>query len=285
MVVGAAVGGDTSPRLTLERVIGTTTCHNRALGTSRATGDVAYAAGCVVVIYSPSRNKQLRFFRAEQPVACLSFSDDARFLAVGERGHNPAVIVWDLRSGECRARFAGAHRFAVQCLAFSPCATRLVSVGSKNDGCVHLWDWDGAAPPRQRAAFASVSASAAAGGMAAAEEAAQGQQAGRKLASAKVSQEVASVDFSAGGDYFVTAGVRHLKFWNAAAAVAVALATAAASGGGGGGARRSKARGGAATTAVLENRSAVLAAHQGATVADVACGRGANAGKGTKFSA
>jgi hypothetical protein len=42
-----------SAALALERVIGLTTLHNCALSSHSSSGEVAYAAGCVVVLYHP----------------------------------------------------------------------------------------------------------------------------------------------------------------------------------------------------------------------------------------
>lgn len=44
----------------LERVIGLTTSHNSALATNPATGDVAIPAGCILIIYQPRKNRQVR---------------------------------------------------------------------------------------------------------------------------------------------------------------------------------------------------------------------------------
>jgi hypothetical protein len=46
-------GVSTMAALALERVIGLTTLHNCALSSHSSSGEVAYAAGCVVVLYHP----------------------------------------------------------------------------------------------------------------------------------------------------------------------------------------------------------------------------------------
>ncbi|CAN0073640.1 unnamed protein product, partial [Discosporangium mesarthrocarpum] len=126
-----------TPALTLDRVIGQTCLHNNALAVNPVTGDVAYPAGCVVVIYQPRRNRQFRYFRTSKAVSCLAFSPDGSMLAVGERGHKPTVIIWSLASGsvlwELGALGAGQHRFGIICVAFSPCGGRVATMGFKND--------------------------------------------------------------------------------------------------------------------------------------------------------
>lgn len=42
-----------SAALALEKVIGLTTSHNSGLSSHSFSGEVAYAAGCVVVLYHP----------------------------------------------------------------------------------------------------------------------------------------------------------------------------------------------------------------------------------------
>ena len=74
-----------------EKVLGTTCLHNSSLDANPATGEIAYAAGCVVVIYNSTRNKQVRFFRAEKTVSCLTFSADGNYLAIGEVGQAIAL--------------------------------------------------------------------------------------------------------------------------------------------------------------------------------------------------
>ena len=62
---------------------------------------------------------QVRFFRASRAISSLTFSRDGRYLAVGERGHQPGAIVWDLNDGKVLAELKG-HRFGISCLAFAP---------------------------------------------------------------------------------------------------------------------------------------------------------------------
>ena len=55
----------------------------------------------------------------------------------------------------------------------------MVSVGSQHDMIVNVWDW----------------------------------RTGAKVASNKVSMKVKAISFAENGNYFVTAGNRHVKFW------------------------------------------------------------------------
>ncbi len=133
-----------TPALTLERVIGQTCLYNSALAVNPVTGDVAYPAGCMVVIYQPRHNRQSRFFHSTKTVSCLAFSADGTYLAVGERGHQPSIVVWSLGSGLTIAEFKNGYRFGVSCLTFSPAGNLLVSAGYKYDRQIRVWDVESA---------------------------------------------------------------------------------------------------------------------------------------------
>ncbi|KAL4239162.1 mitogen-activated protein kinase binding protein 1 [Mactra antiquata] len=93
-------------------------------------------------------------------------------------GHQPAVRVWDVVEKTQVAEFLG-HKFGISCVAFSPNLKYIVSIGTQYDMQVNVWNW----------------------------------RTGSKVASNKVSSKVTSVSFSSDGSYFVTAGMRHVKFW------------------------------------------------------------------------
>jgi len=140
--------------------------------------EVAYSVGCVVVLWCAASAKQRNYMRMAKPVACLRFSPDGKFLAVGERGHNPAVTVWDVRS-HVRVAELKAHKFGVACVRFSPDGMKLVSAGFDPDGKLALWDW----------ASASL------------------------LADTTLDTSIKAVDFTQDGCELITVGTKHLRYW------------------------------------------------------------------------
>ncbi len=199
-----------APVLTLERVIGQTCLHNSALAVNPVTGDVAYPAGCVVVIYQPRHNRQSRFYHSTKTVSCLTFSADGTYLAVGERGRQPSIVVWSLGSGVAVAELKNGHRFGVSCLAFSPAGNLLVSAGYKYDGQIRVWDLESAMATSVTMKNTNDDKISSKSFDSSNDEAIRPTF---LLASSKVSQKVRSVVFSQDGSFFVTCGDRHVKFW------------------------------------------------------------------------
>lgn len=85
------------------------------LSVNPQTGDLAYCAGGVVVVYDPKKNRQSQFFLSDSSesktsMACVAFSHDGKYLAAGEIGRSPSVLVWDLKTGRQVADMK-AHKF------------------------------------------------------------------------------------------------------------------------------------------------------------------------------
>ncbi|XP_039768110.1 WD repeat-containing protein 62, partial [Ornithorhynchus anatinus] len=166
-------------RVTLEKVLGITAQNSSGLDCDPSTGQIAYLAGCVVVILNPEKNKQRHILNtSRKTLSAVSFSPDGKFIVTGENGHRPAVRVWDVDEKTQVVQLLG-HKYGVACAAFSPSVRYIVSVGSQHDMVVNVWDWK----------KSSV------------------------VASNKVSCKVVAVSFSEDSSYFVTVGHRHVKFW------------------------------------------------------------------------
>ncbi|KAJ6260244.1 Mitogen-activated protein kinase [Drechslerella dactyloides] len=75
----------------------------------------------------------------------VSFSPDGRYIAVGETGHNPRVLIYNVAGVDpsCSDLVPFAilteHTYGVKCVAFSPCSQYLASIGQINDGCLYIW--------------------------------------------------------------------------------------------------------------------------------------------------
>ncbi|KAH9324663.1 hypothetical protein KI387_004841, partial [Taxus chinensis] len=171
--------------LELEKVIGLTTTNSSGFASNFSTGDFVYLAGCVVVVYNVNANCQVRFLvasRTPKPLTCVAYSHrSGKFIAAGESGHRPAVIIWDSSNGSCIAELK-AHKHGVSCLEFSPNGKHLVSVGFPHDGFLCLWDW------RSGTLVSKIRATTAA-------------------------SPITSIHFSSDGNFFLTAGTKHLKHW------------------------------------------------------------------------
>ena len=167
------------PMLRLEKILGITTLSNASIAAGSRSSDVYYTAGSVVVRYSPGENTQKSFYKASKAISCVTVSPNGRYLAIGERGHSPNIMVWEISSEELLSTINGTHKYGISCLTFSADSRHLVSAGFKHDRQLVIWDWESL----------------------------------RIVSTQKLGNKVNSVCFHPGGDYFVTCGDRHLKWW------------------------------------------------------------------------
>ncbi|CAK7333525.1 unnamed protein product [Dovyalis caffra] len=169
-----------SSKLVLEEIIGLTTKNANGLASNISTARFAYIAGCVVVVYNVDSTTQSHLLVSHRPpkaLTCVAMSRDGRFIAAGESGNQPAVLVWDCSTMSFVSELKG-HLYGVECIAFSPNGEHIVSVG----GYIYLWDWRSGILVTKLKASSSCSA-------------------------------VTSVSFSSDAKFIVTAGKKHLKFW------------------------------------------------------------------------
>ena len=128
--------------LELSRVLGLTTLHGSTFVSSPVSDHIFYAAGSIAVRYSPIDNEQKGFYSSGgKAISSLAISDDGRYLAIGERGHLPTIVIWDLMKQQKIHSLTG-HKHGISCLAFSPNGKYLVSTGFKADKQLILWEND-----------------------------------------------------------------------------------------------------------------------------------------------
>ncbi|CAG8506616.1 2533_t:CDS:10, partial [Dentiscutata heterogama] len=232
-------GENVTPAIELERILGLTASKSTAISTAPTHDLIAYAAGSVVVLYNHKKNKQVGFLHASsavtsapspnpansaafpnnrhtivgdpmmnplsalglleppgtnaggnasskkpavsnkaKPISCLAFSPDGNYLAVGETGHQPRILIWDVSTKTLVNELKG-HKYGVLALEFSPNMKWIVSLGFQHDGYLNVWNL----------------------------------KTGAKVACNKITTKVHTLAFNRTGSFFVTAGLRHVKFW------------------------------------------------------------------------
>lgn len=114
---------------------------------------------------------------------CLALSKEGRFLAVGETGYAPRVLIYNLEddSSDTPLVSISEHGFGVKAVAWSPDSKYLASLGSANDGFIYIWRID------------------------------------TKTGAAKLFQQNRCTSYIRGmiwvGNNLITLGVRHIKVW------------------------------------------------------------------------
>ena len=74
--------------------------------------------------------------------SCVALSRDGRWLAIGEAGYNPRVLLFstaDDASTEIPTSIVSDHTHGVRCIAFSPDMKYLATLGNLNDGFLFIW--------------------------------------------------------------------------------------------------------------------------------------------------
>lgn len=109
-----------------------------------ARGALVYPAGAVVVIHDAAHNKQNHFTGHNDLITCLKvFHNDTgdTFVASGECGRKPVVLVWECETRRVLSALRGFHTNAVTQLDFSPDRSKLVTLGMDIYYCLAVYDW------------------------------------------------------------------------------------------------------------------------------------------------
>ncbi|KAL5258953.1 hypothetical protein ACHWQZ_G009430 [Mnemiopsis leidyi] len=205
-------------RVKLEQVLGVSATSNNSLSYDPNSENILYTAGCVCVLYNIRKSKQTHIKNvSKKPLTCAAFSGDGAYVVTGESGHQPCVRVWDAATGVQLKELRG-HRFGISSVNFSPNSKVVVSVGFTHDSNVFVWNW----------------------------------KTGKQVAGNKVSSRVFGMSFNEKGTYFVTVGIRFVKFWYFNSNDDKALNQ----------------------LSPCENRAAILENHRNTTFKSVICGKG-----------
>ncbi|KAG1660540.1 hypothetical protein FOA52_003891 [Chlamydomonas sp. UWO 241] len=130
-------------RLTLEFVYG----YDGMQATSNnvfytATGEVAYFAAAVGIVYNKQTHTQRFFLEHDDDITSMAIHPDRRTVATGQVGKDPVVIVWDSITCTALATIRqGYGNRGVQALCFSPDGTMLAAVCTDNAHTLYLWIW------------------------------------------------------------------------------------------------------------------------------------------------
>ncbi|KAH8677361.1 WD40-repeat-containing domain protein [Xylariales sp. PMI_506] len=114
---------------------------------------------------------------------CLGLSPEGRFLAVGETGYAPRVLIFSLEDSSSDRPLVSIseHLYGVKAVSWSPDTKFLASLGAANDGFLYIWRIDS------------------------------------KTGAAKLYQQNRCTSFVRGmiwmGTSLITLGVRHVKLW------------------------------------------------------------------------
>uniref|UniRef100_A0A7E4V5I5 WD_REPEATS_REGION domain-containing protein n=1 Tax=Panagrellus redivivus TaxID=6233 RepID=A0A7E4V5I5_PANRE len=165
----------------LERVLGCTACPS-SIAIDQNGGPIAYAAGSTVVLQYGQHQAHL-VNNSKNNITCIDIAPNGKYLATGEFGNRPMVRVWELSSAGNHTGVQVAelaeHNLGILVVKFTADSNQLFSVGSQHDKNVVLWDW------RRQV----------------------------KASSGKITNQVNAASLSVDGSFFVTVGVRHVKFW------------------------------------------------------------------------
>ncbi|KAK1322203.1 hypothetical protein QJS10_CPA03g01832 [Acorus calamus] len=110
--------------LELEEVVGLTTKNASGLASDPSTGVCAYVAGCVAVVFavdSGARSYLMVSSRPPKPLSCVALSrgGGGGYVAAGESGQQPAILIWDRLTHTLLSTLKG-HNYGVSCIDFSP---------------------------------------------------------------------------------------------------------------------------------------------------------------------
>ncbi|CAN0212449.1 unnamed protein product, partial [Phaeothamnion confervicola] len=148
-------------------------------------GKVLYASGNMLAVLDvPTMSRRLVFGRDGGGVGCFALHPSREFIAVGEKGFQPAIHAYRYPSFERFAALRGGAERGYASLSFNAAGDKLASVARAPDYMLTVWDWASARVLLHCKAFG---------------------------------QDVARVAFSPDNEgRLATAGSGHIRFWRMA---------------------------------------------------------------------
>lgn len=110
------------------------------------TGEIAYTGAAVGIVYSQETHSQRFNVDHTDDIISLAVHPEGRFVATGEMGRKPKVIVWDSADTtgvmDAIRTIQGHATRAVILLSFSPDGRKLAAVGQDDDHTLFVYDWE-----------------------------------------------------------------------------------------------------------------------------------------------
>ncbi|KAI8900498.1 quinon protein alcohol dehydrogenase-like superfamily [Globomyces pollinis-pini] len=177
-------GGRTNRRIELDSIIGITTNSPAGLGMLSNSPVTIYPAGAALVLYNYAENTQSHIQtpptkQSSKPISCVAITSDNTTLAVGESGHQPRILVYNIVKASIESTLIG-HKYGVLSVNFTSDKKYLISCGFHHDGYVYVWDW----------------------------------KTNDKIAGVKLASRIHSLAINPLDNTFATGGVNHCKFWD-----------------------------------------------------------------------
>ncbi|EMR08900.1 hypothetical protein PNEG_02683 [Pneumocystis murina B123] len=72
-------------------------------------------------------------------LSCTTISQDKKYIAVGESGKSPRILIYSISSDESLPIAISGHTFGIKCLSFSSDSRYLASVGFLHDATINVW--------------------------------------------------------------------------------------------------------------------------------------------------
>ncbi|XP_069772417.1 echinoderm microtubule-associated protein-like 5 isoform X2 [Narcine bancroftii] len=157
-------------------------CRNNLFYTQN--GEIVYHVAAVGIVYNRQQNMQRFYLGHDDDIVCLAIHPLKDYISTGQVSRDSAIHIWDVEVLKPLSILKGHHQFGVCAVDFSADGKRLASVGLDENHTIVLWDW------KKGEKLSSVRGSA------------------EKIFVVKLNPYMP--------DKLVTAGIKHIKFWQRA---------------------------------------------------------------------